>query len=90
MLQADAWKFYTVDSVAAIRAQLWDSGFRPIAVLNADHPDPKVAGKAPIGRDWGKRARQTPPEAVVLPPVKHAYSIPAFSAMDCERDRYRR
>ena len=25
-----------MEQVAAIRAQLWDAGFRPLAVLNAD------------------------------------------------------
>lgn len=62
----------TIEHVASLRAQLWDAGYRPIAVLNGDHSDPKIAGKAPIGRDWGKRARQNPPEAVTMPPVGHA------------------
>lgn len=62
----------TVDSVAAIRAQLWDAGFRPVPVLNADHPDPAMAGKAPLGKNWGNRARQDPPDCLKYPPVAHA------------------
>lgn len=43
-----------------------------MAVFNYDHPDPVMAGKAPLGKDWPNRARQNPPECVTLPPVKHA------------------
>lgn len=63
---------YNVESVAAIRAQLYDAGFRPVPVLNHDHADPKLAGKAPIGRDWGNKARQDPPDCLRYPPVPHA------------------
>lgn len=63
---------HTIEQVAAIRAQLWDAGFRPLAVFNHDHADPKLAGKAPLGRDWGVRARQDPPECLLFPPVSHA------------------
>lgn len=51
------------ESALALRSELWDGGFRPVAVynINADVPSP---GKAPIGRDWVGRARRDPPEAV--------------------------
>lgn len=61
-----------MEQVAAIRAQLWDAGFRPVPVFNYDHPDPKIAGKAPLGKNWGDRARQDPPECIGMPPVSHA------------------
>lgn len=61
-----------MEQVASLRAQLWDAGFRPVAVLNHDHPDPKVAGKAPIGKNWGDLARQDPPDCITRPPVAHA------------------
>lgn len=61
-----------IERVAAVRAQLWDAGFRPLAVFNYDYPNPKMAGKAPLGKDWGNRARQDPPECLRFPPVKHA------------------
>jgi hypothetical protein len=50
--------------VASLRAKLWDGGYRPLAVLTGE--------KAPIGKDWGNRARQNPPECITLSPVKHA------------------
>jgi hypothetical protein len=60
-------------TVAAIRDRCWDHGWRPMPVLSWDHPDPITAGKAPIGKDWGKRARQNPPECIKLGAVvKHA------------------
>lgn len=62
----------TIETVAALRAQLYDAGFRPVPVLNADHADPALAGKAPLGRDWGNRARQDPPECLRFAPVPHA------------------
>jgi hypothetical protein len=61
-----------IESVAAIRAQLWDAGFRPLAVLNFDKGNGDTAGKAPIGNDWGNRARQDPPECLRFDPVPHA------------------
>jgi hypothetical protein len=62
----------SLEKVAALRAKLWESGFRPLAVLNHDHPNKTIAGKAPIGNDWPNRARQNPPECTTLPPVSHA------------------
>ena len=57
--------------VAGIRAQLWESGFRPVAIYSHDHPH-KDAGKAPLGREWRIRALQNPPDAVRFTPVSHA------------------
>lgn len=54
----------SIEAVAAIRAQLWESGFRPVPVLNSD--------KAPLGRDWGNAARKDPPDGVRFQPVPHA------------------
>lgn len=53
-----------LESVAAIRVQLHDAGFRPVSVLTND--------KRPIGQDWAERARQDPPPAVAFRPVPHA------------------
>ncbi len=53
-----------IESVAAMRAQLWDAGFRPVSVITND--------KQPIGNDWVEKARQDPPPAVVFTPVAHA------------------
>lgn len=67
----------THQEAASIRAQLWDGGFRPLAIYNWDrkgndgNQDPG-AGKAPLGKDWGAHARQNPPAAINLPPVPHA------------------
>jgi hypothetical protein len=67
----------TVDKVAATmsgcvsfanvkdtRARLWAGGFRPISVKNFD--------KAPIGKEWGNKARLDPPESIKFDPVSHA------------------
>jgi hypothetical protein len=54
----------TVDAVSALRHQLWDAGFRPLAIKNLD--------KAPLGREWQIRARQDPPESVRFDAVAHA------------------
>lgn len=53
----------TGDQARALREELYDAGFRPVAISNpdADHP---AAGKAPFGRDWTNAARQDPPEAL--------------------------
>jgi hypothetical protein len=59
-------------AIAAMRVQLWDAGYRPIAVYSHDHPDRARAGKAPLGTAWTERARRNPPEAAILPAVAHA------------------
>ena len=55
----------TGDQARALREELYDAGFRPVAISNpdADHPS---AGKAPFGHDWTNRARLDPPEALRL------------------------
>ena len=53
-----------IEQVAALRAQLWAGGFRPVMLPNRS--------KIPIGKDWPDRARQNPPECTVFTPVPHA------------------
>lgn len=52
----------TPKEVAALRAQLWDAGFRPVPIYNHDSDHPS-AGKAPMGDAWGAEARRDPPSA---------------------------
>ncbi len=59
-------------AIAALRARAWANGWRPMAVLPWDFPDPEQAGKKPLGKEWQKRARQDPPECTTLPAVAHA------------------
>jgi hypothetical protein len=54
--------------VASVRDKLWDGGFRPIAILNPDHPDKARAGKAPLGNNWTDLARHDPPDCLRYPP----------------------
>lgn len=61
----------TIDAAASIRAQLWDGGFRPVPVYNADHPGPSP-GKRPLGDGWRAAAQADPPFCVRNPPVAHA------------------
>ena len=58
-------------TVHAQRMQLWDAGFRPVAIYNHDHPGPS-AGKRPLGNGWTDAARQDPPFCVTAAPVSHA------------------
>ena len=55
--------------VAAQRAELWDAGYRPLAVYGHDvgHVEAKDRGKRPKGEGWQLRARLNPPEAVEAP-----------------------
>jgi len=53
--------------VRALREQLWDAGFRPVAVYSPES-DHECAGKAPRGDRWAERARQDPPEAATRLP----------------------
>ena len=57
------------DIVAAQRAELWDAGYRPLAVYGHDlqRIAVKDRGKRPKGDDWQLRARRNPPEAVDAP-----------------------
>jgi hypothetical protein len=59
-------------AISALRAQLWDAGYRSLAVYSHDHADRVRAGKAPIGDRWTERARKDPPECVELPAVAWA------------------
>jgi hypothetical protein len=60
-------------AIAALRAKLWEAGYRPLAIYSHDHPiDGDRAGKAPIGDDWGERALRNPPEATVARPERKA------------------
>jgi hypothetical protein len=58
--------------ISALRAELWDAGYRPLAVYSHDHVDRARAGKAPLGAQWRERALRDPPEAAALPAVAHA------------------
>jgi len=50
--------------VAALRAQLWDAGFRPVALVTGD--------KMPRIQNWQERARRDPPvDAVEAPRSDH-------------------
>jgi hypothetical protein len=54
-------------AVAALRARLWEAGYRPIPVY---HPAVGGAspGKRPAGKNWGASARHDPPDGAVNPP----------------------
>lgn len=78
------------EAIAELRQRLWDAGFRPLALLSADHTDKRVAGKAPIGKNWGDLARRDPPDCLRYPPVKHALNTgvlcDGLRAIDCDID----
>jgi predicted P-loop ATPase len=59
-------------AIATLRANAWANGWRPLSVKPWDFPDPEQAGKAPLGMEWQKRARQDPPECVTMPAVARA------------------
>ncbi len=54
-----------LEAVAALRAELFDAGYRPIALYNwnASSLPLKDRGKRPKGDAWQARARRNPPEA---------------------------
>lgn len=57
----------TVESVAALREEIWDAGFRPVPVVNCDRActsPGKKPGGPDGGREWEKRAKQDPPIAL--------------------------
>lgn len=58
-------------AIAVLRAELWQSGYRPLAVYSHDARH-ESAGKAPLGLEWERRARQDPPEAATWPALRHA------------------
>src|SRR5271167_1088956 len=53
----------SVQEVASVRARLWDSGFRPVAVYNPVIGEENT-GKNPAGDKWQLKARRDTPEAV--------------------------
>jgi hypothetical protein len=61
----------TIAEVASLRAQLWDTGLRPVPVYTVEagkrlgHDKP---GNHPWGDGWQNRARLNPPEAVTAAP----------------------
>lgn len=59
------------DSVAATRGQLWESGFRPVPIVNFDAPG-LSPGKRPLGNDWRQDALKDPPFCVTIPAVPFA------------------
>lgn len=59
-----------IAAVTLLRAQLWQSGLRPVPVLNAKLGD-KTSGKAPLGRQWQIEALKDPPYCIDHP-VAHA------------------
>lgn len=61
----------TPEAVTAIRAQLWESGFRPVPIFNADAPGPSP-GKRPLGEAWREAALKDPPLCAATPAVSHA------------------
>ncbi len=63
-------------AAAAIRAELWDAGWRPIALYSWDCQHawlkPNDRGKRPKGGAWEERARRDPPEAAKATPEPDA------------------
>ncbi len=59
-------------AAAAVRAELHDAGYLPVALYSYDCRHhwlkPEDPGKRPKGDRWEERARQDPPEAAVAPP----------------------
>ena len=58
----------SVQHIAALRARLWDAGFRAVPIYNHNSTLTKSPGKAPKGDDWTEKARRNPPAAVVVSP----------------------
>jgi putative DNA primase/helicase len=69
-----------IAAVQALRERCWTNGWRVVAVLNWDHPDPKKAGKAPIGNNWTELAQRDPPDCLNYPPVRHALNTGVATA----------
>lgn len=61
----------SIEDVAATRAQLWDGGFRPIAICNWDDASIPLAarGKRPLDSGWQHQSRLNPPRAAVAVPT---------------------
>ena len=60
-----------IATVTALRAQLWDAGFRPVPVFNGD-AEVASPGKQPLGKAWQVDARHDPPFCATSPAVAHA------------------
>jgi hypothetical protein len=60
-----------LEATNAIRAQIWQHGFRPLPVQNATPGDPH-SGKAPLGIKWGVAALEDPPQCLRIGAVTHA------------------
>jgi AAA domain/Primase C terminal 2 (PriCT-2)/Bifunctional DNA primase/polymerase, N-terminal len=61
----------TIESVSATRLQLWESGYRPVPVVNGDASGPSP-GKRPLGDNWRQAALKDPPFCVSSPAVPFA------------------
>ncbi len=60
-----------IDDVTACRAHLWQAGFRPVPVFNAD-ADVVSPGKQPLGDKWQLAAQKSPPFCATSPAVAWA------------------
>lgn len=59
------------ENVASLRAQLWESGFRPVPIVNWDAAG-LSPGKRPLGKDWRLDALKDPPYCTTIPAVPFA------------------
>lgn len=79
----------SIDQVTALRAQLWDAGFRPVPIFNADSSGPSP-GKRPLGKNWREAALADPPYSVNHAPVEFALNTgvmaDGFRAIDIDVD----
>ena len=69
----------TVEAAAAARKELWQTGFRPVAVYNPDQTWHTSPGKAPQGNGWEQRAQRSIPEAATLQPHPRATNTGIWS-----------
>ena len=59
------------NEVTALRARLWDNGWRPVAVTNYDDTR-NSPGKRPSGKNWQRDALANPPWSAAHPAVESA------------------
>ena len=64
--------------VASLRAQLWDSGFRPVPIYSPEAGGPSP-GKRPAGKAWQLEARRSPPAAAVELPQANSLNTGILS-----------
>jgi hypothetical protein len=62
-----------LSDIAALRAELWAAGHRPVPIYGPDEPVTS-AGKRPKGTAWQEAARRNPPAALTTPPQPDAPS----------------